>query len=211
MPTARCTCANVIRVRAEGRNIRRGIYRDFPTIYSGSDGRQYRGGLLRSRSAIARRPGRAMAHGKSRQRRTHLPRQPFRCCAHGEHTYELVYPHRPADGLLRRSRRAVLERHRQWLGFPDRSRHGARGACRRRFRRAEIKLEAYTGPQGAKGQDYTATMQATRYRCSRPRAAFEPREGLTIVAMWPKGFITAAGRDRCPPVPGPPPAPATTT
>ena len=29
-----------IRVRAEGDNIRRGIYRDFPTIYPGKDGRQ---------------------------------------------------------------------------------------------------------------------------------------------------------------------------
>ena len=34
------TVRETIRVRAEGRNIRRGIYRDFPTIYPAADGRQ---------------------------------------------------------------------------------------------------------------------------------------------------------------------------
>ena len=67
--------------------------------------------------------------------------------------------HRPADGLLRRSRRVVLERHRQRLGFRDRSRHRACDPAVRRFPRASIKLEAYTGAQGAKGRNYTATLE----------------------------------------------------
>jgi uncharacterized membrane protein YgcG len=52
----------------------------------------------------------------------------------------------------------------------------------------QIKLEAYTGRQGAKGKDYTAEMQGGTPLFTSTRA-FRPQEGLTIVVMWPKGFI----------------------
>jgi uncharacterized membrane protein YgcG len=52
-----------------------------------------------------------------------------------------------------------------------------------------LSTEAYTGFSGEKGQDFTAG------RDYRGRAVFaatrvlQPREGLTIVVMWPKGLV----------------------
>ena len=52
-----------------------------------------------------------------------------------------------------------------------------------------LSTEAYTGLYGEKGTDFTAG------RDNHGRAVFsttrplEPQEGLTIVVMWPKGFV----------------------
>ena len=192
----------VIRVRAEGSNIRRGIYRDFPTIYPAGDGRQIVVGF-RVPVRDARRPAGALAHGDRRQRRARLPGQRRRDAAARRAHLRTRLSHRPADGLLRRSRRAVLERHRQRLGLPHRSGHGARGAARQTFRSADIKLEAYTGPQGAKGRNYTATIDngaplfATTRALECARRAHHRRdvaEGFHHGRRW---------KNRCPPAAGP--------
>src|SRR5690606_32890955 len=44
-PDASMTVSETIRVRAEGQNIRRGIYRDFPTRYTDRLGNAYRVGF----------------------------------------------------------------------------------------------------------------------------------------------------------------------
>ena len=51
-----------------------------------------------------------------------------------------------------------------------------------------IKLEAYTGPQGARGQDYHAFVRegSAAFRATRPLA---PRESMTIVVAFPKGVV----------------------
>jgi hypothetical protein len=57
-------------------------------------------------------------------------------------------------------------------------------------------LEAYTGPQGARGKDYTAEVVGGRAHFQTTRL-LSPAEGLTIVVTWPKGFMAppAAGED----------------
>ncbi len=52
-----------------------------------------------------------------------------------------------------------------------------------------LSAEGYTGPQGAKGSAYTAEIVApgaARYRLTQP---LNPYEGLTIVLTFPKGII----------------------
>jgi hypothetical protein len=54
-----------------------------------------------------------------------------------------------------------------------------------------MQVEAYTGPQGARGQAYRAARTApgvARFDLTEPLA---PREGLTIVVAFPKGIVTA--------------------
>ncbi|MEO8161773.1 MAG: DUF2207 domain-containing protein [Arenimonas sp.] len=52
----------------------------------------------------------------------------------------------------------------------------------------QMKLEAYTGPEGAKGQDYQAKVEpgVAMFRNSRP---FAVGEGLTVVVSFPKGQV----------------------
>jgi hypothetical protein len=52
-----------------------------------------------------------------------------------------------------------------------------------------MEAEAYTGPQGARGQDYEASVVApgvARWELTEPLA---PREGFTIVLSFPKGVV----------------------
>src|SRR5690606_13296119 len=63
----------------------------------------------------------------------------------------------------------------------------------------QLSAEAYTGPQGAQGSDYTASLPSpgtARYVLTRP---LSPREGFTVVFTFPKGVVaapTAAERAR---------------
>lgn len=57
---------------------------------------------------------------------------------------------------------------------------------------AQMRAEGYTGAQGAQGQDYAASLPApgqARWTLIRP---LSPNEGLTIVLSFPKGIITPA-------------------
>jgi uncharacterized membrane protein YgcG len=52
-----------------------------------------------------------------------------------------------------------------------------------------IRLEAYTGPQGATWRYYRAQVEDGVPSFATTRA-LKPREGLTIVVSWPKGYVT---------------------
>ena len=52
-----------------------------------------------------------------------------------------------------------------------------------------IQKTAYTGPKGAKGQDYTVTEDGTAVIFTTARN-LKAKEGLTIAIAWPKGYVT---------------------
>jgi uncharacterized membrane protein YgcG len=179
----------VIRVRAEGNKIRRGIYRDFPTIYRGSDGHQYVVGFSFQGATRDGRPEQSRVENRSNGVRVYLG-NPSSSVPRGEHTYEIVF------------------RTDRQLGFFDShdelywnvTGNGWDFAIDRATARVElppgipasgIKLEGYTGPQGSKGQDFTARMDNGLPLFTTTRT-LKPREGLTIVVMFPKGFIMPA-------------------
>ncbi|MEO5963342.1 MAG: DUF2207 domain-containing protein, partial [Thermomonas sp.] len=57
-----------------------------------------------------------------------------------------------------------------------------------------LKAEGYTGPEGSKQQNYTASVPApgiARWQLTRPLA---PHEGLTIVLSFPKGLVPQPSR-----------------
>lgn len=63
--------------------------------------------------------------------------------------------------------------------------------------RANVSAEGYTGPFGATGQDYGARVGLDAEIYIHTSRGLGPSEGLTIVVSWPKGFVvepTAADR-----------------
>ncbi|HEV3121511.1 MAG TPA: DUF2207 domain-containing protein, partial [Isosphaeraceae bacterium] len=56
--------------------------------------------------------------------------------------------------------------------------------------RAKMTVQGYTGPQGAKGRNYTALVDPGGLAQIHATAPLGPREGLTIAVGWPKGFVT---------------------
>lgn len=175
-----------IRVRAAGERIRRGIYRDFPTDYRDRGGRRYRVGFEVLEAA---RDGAAedwhterLANGV----RVYLGHENRRLPP-GEHTYRLVYR---TDRQL-----GFFETHDElyWNVTGNGWEFPIDQAVARVVLPASVPeillLEAYTGPEGARGREYTGTVTShvgVTFRTTRPLA---PREGLTIVVGWPKGHV----------------------
>ena len=176
----------VIRVRAEGDKIRRGIYRDFPTTYQGEDGHAY---VVEFAFQGATRDGQSEPwHAENRGNGVRIyVGSPSVFVQNGEHTYELVFRTNRQLGYFADHDELYWNVTGNGWDFPI-DRVTARVELPQAIPAAEIRLEGYTGPQGAKGQDYKAQMQANGPLFATTRG-LAPREGLTIVAMWPKGFI----------------------
>ena len=193
------TVREIIRVRAEGRNIRRGIYRDFPTTYPGNGRQIVVGFSFESATRDGRdEPWRTEPHGNGVRvylgsARVMLPQ--------GEHTYELVYRTDRQMGFFADHDELYWNVTGNGWDLPI-DRATARILLPADIRVSDIKLEGYTGPQGAKDRNYTTTIDDGAPLFSTTRV-LEPREGLTIVAMWPKGFITAAVEESVPAGAGP--------
>ncbi len=136
-----------IRVNVEGNQINHGIFRDFPT-----DLRARRAARAQSGFDVAsvERDGRPEPYETSRFGngvRVQIGDGDV-YLDHGEHTHVIRYTHHAPARLLRRLRRALLERHRQRLGLPDRPRRSAYppAASPVPFGRERA---LYTGPQGS--------------------------------------------------------------
>jgi len=53
----------------------------------------------------------------------------------------------------------------------------------------KIRLKAYTGKYGSRGQSYRAWVDGRGRAHFKTTRVLEPREGLTIVVGWPKGYV----------------------
>jgi len=141
-----------IRVRAEGQNIRRGIYRDYPTIYPRADGGST---VVGFDFQSARRDGNDepwRAENRGNGVRVYVG-SPQSTVSHGEHLYELVYRTDRQMGYFADHDELYWNATGNGWGFPI-DRATARVLLPDDIPRAEIRLEGYTGPQGAKGQDF---------------------------------------------------------
>ena len=175
-----------IRVRAEGKDIRRGIYRDFPTTYPRAGGGQVVVGFA-FRSATRdgdKEPWHTETLGNGV--RVYLG-SASRTVPRGEHTYVLVYRTDRQMGYFADHDELYWNVTGNGWGFAI-DRASARLQLPDEIPRTDIRLEGYTGPFGSKGQDFTASIEngAPSFVATR---ALRPREGLTLVAMWPKGYI----------------------
>jgi hypothetical protein len=176
-----------IRVRAEGRNIRRGIYRDFPTTYSGSDGHRY---VVDFAFQGASRDGKTEQwHAENRGNGVRIYiGNPSELVRVGETPYELVFALTASWATLPITM-SCTGTSRATADLSIASRRVERGDPP-----AEIKPRRIPGRRARRGR-------TTRPRC-RPadRCSYHARtsaqEGLTIVAMWPKGFISRQSSPR---------------
>ena len=184
-----------IRVRAEGNRIRRGIYRDLPTEYV--DRFQNRHVVRIEPLAVLRNGAREDFHTIDirRGQRTYFGHRE-RFIAAGEHTYVFRYR---ASRML-----GFFDEHDElyWnvtgfeWAFPIDT-ATARVYLDFDAPASAITYEAYTGPLGARGRDYTAGIGSdggVEFAATQP---LSPVNGLTIVVGWPKGYVDEpTGLDR---------------
>jgi uncharacterized membrane protein YgcG len=175
-------------VQAEGREIRRGILRDFPTDYRDRFGNRVnvpfevldvqRNGA-RENYALERLPNGV----RIRIGRGDVLLRP------GEHTYDITY--RTARQIGYFADHDELYWNVNGSGWTFAFDHiSAEVRLPQPVPAAELRAEAYTGPQGARGRDYQQLIRdgAVGFSSTRP---FVPYSGMTIVVGFPKGIVGA--------------------
>jgi uncharacterized membrane protein YgcG len=177
-----------IRVRAEGKDIKRGIYRDFPTDYRDRAGNRYRVGF---ELLGVRRDGAAEDYHTERLGngvRVYIGNA-NRYLARGEYTYTVSYRTDRQLGFFDHHDELYWNVTGNGWSFPI-DHASATVTLPSGIPADRIELEAYTGPTGSRGADYTARVDdlgRARFELTRPLG---PEEGLTIVVSWPKGYVT---------------------
>ncbi|MGQ0483918.1 MAG: DUF2207 domain-containing protein [Hyphomicrobiales bacterium] len=181
------TVRETIEVVAEGDEIKRGILRDFPTVYRDRRGTRVVVGFeVRS----VKRDGRAEPYAVeaiSNGKRIRIGNADV-FLSRGPHAYEIVYRTTRQLGFFEDFDELYWNATGNgWTFAIDKAVaivHLPPGA--------EIKQHAaYTGPQGASGSDYrVVTAEGSEYR-AETTARLAPNEGFTVAVAWQKGIVTA--------------------
>jgi hypothetical protein len=184
------TVTERIDLQVEGQQVKRGILRDFPTDY-----RDRAGGRVTVPFDVVsvRRNDRAEMWNEERLSNGVRIRigNPSVVLPHGRHVYEITY--RTARQL------GFFDKHDElywnvngngWTFAMDRI--GADVKLPAAVPADQLRLEAYTGPQGARGRDYEAQARdgGASFQTTRALGA---SQGLTIVVMFPKGIVAQPG------------------
>ena len=206
---ATMTVAETITVRAEGLQIKRGIYRDFPTKYRDSRGNPYVVGFQVvgiTRDGVAEPyHTEALSNGK----RVYIGEK-SRLLSPGDYTYRITYTTDHQLGFFQDFDELYWNVTGNGWAFPID--HAS----------AEIHLPAdagqkiistagYTGPQAAQGKDYIQERSPSSSMIFSATRTLYPGEGLTVAVSWPKGYVVKPPERAAEPEEGAAPAGAGTT
>jgi len=181
------TVKETIRVVSEGKEIKRGIYRDFPTRYN-----QYWGNRTVGFAVLEvlrnSRPEKYFQKGIFNGVRTYIGEQDT-LIPQGGHTYTLVYTTDRQLGFFKDYDELYWNVTGNDWTFPI-----EKASANVRLPQGAIRKignhTAYTGLAGERGKDFKAEIDfygGIKYETTRPLAQ---HEGLTIAFSWPKGFVT---------------------
>lgn len=176
-----------IRVHAEGVNIRRGIYREFPTSYRDRLGNVYN---VEFNVLSLTRDGQAEpwdAYRRANGMRVDFGDDSF-LEVPADYTYVLQYRTTRQIGFFQDHDELywnvtglgwdfMIEQASATVRLPE------------AVPAVSLKLEGYSGPLRARGQDYSASVSdgGGMIRMTKP---LPPHEGLTLVLRWPKGVVS---------------------
>jgi uncharacterized membrane protein YgcG len=188
-PDATMDVAETIRVRSEGDQIRHGIYRDFPTEYRDRYGNHVH--VEFQPEGVTRDGADEPFHteGQMNGVRVYFGSENT-LLSPGEYSYVLRYHTTRQLGFFDDHDELYWNVTGNGWDFPIDTASAAvtlPGAVAP----ADLRVEAYTGEQGAKGKNYSANADAPSHAVFNTTQALAPREGLTIVVGFPKGVVAA--------------------
>ncbi len=176
-----------IRVRAEGQNIRRGIYRDFPTSYKDRLGNHY---VVDLNVLEVKRNGASEAfHTEDRSNgvRIYIGSQ-NRMVDNGIHEYQLRYRTSRQLGFFDDFDELYWNVTGNGWMFPI-DHAGARIVLPAPVESAFLKTDFYTGTQGARGKNARSDISSATTVVFESTRGLQPYEGMTVVVSWPKGIV----------------------
>jgi hypothetical protein len=178
-----------IEVIATGDKIKRGIYRDFPTMYKTKH--FIRVDVPFDVQSVKRDGKSEPFHKENRENgvRVYIGNK-ARNVPPGQHVYEIVYETDFQLGYFDDHDELYWNATGNGWEFPILSAE-AIIKLPADIPRDELKLTGYTGPTGSRAQDLTFSVDAetgvAHFQTTKPLAA---NEGLTIVTSWPKGHVS---------------------
>lgn len=183
-----------IRVQADGHKIKRGIYRDFPTNYGDRHNNIYR--VKFELLEVGRNGTSEPYHTKklSNGIRIYIGSKDH-FIAHGEHSYTIVYRTERQLGFFEEFDELYWNVTGNGWEFPI-DKATAIVTMPDIFSPDQVNLEGYTGLKGSKEQDYTASLEYDGSAWFETSKKLGPNEGLTIVANWPKGYVTEPTKEQ---------------
>jgi len=182
--------AETIDVVARGRNIRRGIYRDFPTTYTDGYGNRYRVGfeVLNVTRDGATEPWRAENRGNGV--RIYIGNADI-LLPPGFYSYAITYRTNRQLGFFADHDELYWNVTGNGWDFAI-EQAGADVTLPASIAAAQLQMEGYTGSSGATGTAYTASVSDGEGSIATT-ATLNSREGLTLVFSFPKGVIQEPG------------------
>ena len=176
-----------IQVRAEGDRIKRGIYRDFPTVYKAQSGFPTVVGFRVLEVLKDGAPEPFQVTEQDNGKRVYIGQKDV-FLGPGVYTYTLTYETTFQLGFFENYDELYWNVTGNGWEFPIE--HASALVVLPGEASKHIKsFEAYTGPEGAKGKQYTAALNPSGEVEFATTRALGPREGLTIVVAWDKGFV----------------------
>jgi uncharacterized membrane protein YgcG len=173
-----------IDVQAEGDKIKHGIYRDFPQLYHGPLGLRIKTGFTVQSVTRDGQPEAYHLADRANGVRVYIGQEET-LVSRGEHTYQLVYTTDRQLGFFADHDDLYWNVTGNGWAF---SIDDVTATVLLPAGAAVQKVTAYTGAQGERGRDFTATNfdnQAV-FKTTRRLPA---ENGLTVVVDWPKGFV----------------------
>jgi len=181
------TVTETIRVRAEGKNIRRGIYRDFPTRYRDRTGNHINVDF--SPLSVTRDGNTEAWHTKNLSNgvRVYMGSQ-NRQVDPGVHEYELTYVTNRQLGFFEAHDELYFNAvGHSWLFPIDKAM--ATVTLPFQVPAEQLSLDTYLGRQGSRESNSSARVLSPNQVRFETTRVLEPREGMTVALAWPKGFI----------------------
>ncbi len=176
-----------IKVRAEGNEIKRGVYRDFPTRYRDSFGNNYvvNFALLR-----------IMKNGKPETYHTEYIANGIRIyigqhevfLSPGIYKYTIIYSIDRQIGFFKEHDELYWNVTGNYWSFPI-DKASATVHLPDDAQKLIKLIDAFTGPLGSRGKDFKITYDQRSVPTFETTRVLGVGEGLTIVAGWQKGFI----------------------
>ncbi len=176
-----------IQVRAEGREIRRGILRDFPTTYTARDGTRVVIGFAVEAVTRNGNPENFTTETLDNGTRVRIGRKDV-LLNNGIYEYTIRYRTTRQLGFFPEFDELywnvtgngwtlAIDQVEARITLPEKA--------------SFLQNAFYTGPQGARGKDATVVEQVPGRIVFRTTRPLPPRNGLTVAAAWPKGVVVA--------------------
>ena len=174
-----------IAIRAEGRQIKRGILRDFPTTYRRADGSRVEVGFDVQSVMRDGQPEGFVTERMANGVRVRIGRED-RTVTPGVHQYVIRYRTTRQIGFFKDYDELYWNATGTGWTFPI---DMAEARINLPERVAFGQSALYTGPQGARGKDAMVVEQSPGRIVFRTTSALPVANGLTVAASWPKGVV----------------------